>query len=131
MTVVLAPGETALVTLDRSAPAASDSRRRATMTLAELTEWGIAVESWDAGEPQIISEDRGLGYETREVRPTTAVTRLDAGTGALRPWKDIPEVGPEVSGIGEYTARFAVEATDGRLPDRTSGRPPAGSGRCA
>ena len=115
VTVVLTPGETALVTLDRSAPAASASSPAAPVTLAEVGEWDIAVESWDAGEPEIISEDRGLGYVTREVRPTTAVTRLDAGTGALRPWKDIAEVGPEVSGIGEYTSRFAVEATEGRL----------------
>jgi hypothetical protein len=77
--------------------------------LAEITEWAIAVESWDAGEPRLITEDRGLGYETREVRPTTAVTRLEAGTGTLRPWKDLPEVGPEVSGVGEYTASFTLD----------------------
>ncbi len=78
-------------------------------TVAELPEWTIAVESWDAGELELITEDRGLGYETREVRPTTAVTRLDAGTGALRPWKDIAEVGPEVSGVGEYTTTLHLD----------------------
>jgi hypothetical protein len=61
-----------------------------------MPEWAIAVESWDAGGSQLITEDRGLGYQTREVRPTTAVTRIDAGTGPLHPWKDLPEVGPEV-----------------------------------
>ena len=50
-----------------------------------------------------------LGYETREVRPLTAVTRLEAGTEALRPWKDIPEVGPEVSGVGEYSTTLQLD----------------------
>ena len=102
-------------------------------TVAELAEWTIAVESWDAGEPQLITEDRGLGYETREVRPTTAVTRLDAGTGPLRPWKDLPEVGPEVSGVGEYSAVAASRCMRRRrrpLCCSTSAPPPAGSDRC-
>ena len=108
VTVELAPGETALITLDRSG-AASDSSTVPAVTVAEIDDWQIAVESWDAGEPQVISEDRGLGYESREVRPTTAVTRLEAGSGVLRPWQDIPEVGPEVSGVGEYSARFTLD----------------------
>ncbi|MFF1878406.1 glycosyl hydrolase [Leifsonia sp. NPDC058230] len=108
VTVALAPGETALLTFDRSSGAALDSPTP-TETVAELSDWAIAVESWDAGEPRLIAEDRGLGYETREVRPTTAITRLEAGTGPLRSWKDIPEVGPEVSGVGEYTASFTLD----------------------
>ena len=92
-------------------------RRPRRETVAELPEWTIAVESWDAGELKLITEDRGLGYQTREVRPTTAVTRIEAGTGTLRPWKDLPEVGPEVSGVGEY-------ATTLHLDQRTAGRPP-------
>ena len=78
-------------------------------TVAEISEWTIAVESWDAGELKLITEDRGLGYQTREVRPTTAITRIEAGTGTLRPWKDIPEVGPEVSGVGEYTTTLHLD----------------------
>lgn len=109
VTVTLAPGETALFTLDRSAPAAPESAPPAAETLAELPQWSIAVESWDAGELQVITEDRGLGYVTREVRPLTAVTRLDAGTGRLRPWKDIAEVGPDVSGVGEYTTTLRLD----------------------
>ncbi len=102
MTVTLAPGETALLTLDRSVAAAAGSVPGSSETLAESAEWSIVVESWDAGELQLITEDRGLGYETREVRPLTKVTRIDAGTGTLRPWKDLPEVGAEVSGVAEY-----------------------------
>jgi hypothetical protein len=83
--------------------------------VAELSGWSIAVESWDAGELQVITEDRGLGYVTREVRPATAVTRLDAGTGDLRAWRDLPAVGPEISGVGEYvtTLRFDAPAEPG------------------
>lgn len=109
VTVTLAPGETALLTLDRSATATAATTSTPPETVAELTEWTIAVESWDAGELELITEDRGLGYQTREVRPTTAITRLEAVTGTLRPWKDIPEIGPEVSGIGEYTATLHLD----------------------
>ena len=109
ISVTLAPGETALFTLDRSAAHEADSAPVPPETAAEIREWTIAVESWDAGELQVITEDRGLGYETREVRPTTAITRLQGGIGSLRPWKDIPEVGPEVSGVGEYSATFTLD----------------------
>jgi alpha-L-rhamnosidase len=107
--VTLTPGETALLTLDRSAAAAPESTPSRPETVAEMPEWAIAVESWDAGASQLITEDRGLGYQTREVRPTTAVTRIDAGTGPLHPWKDLPDVGPEVSGVAEYTATLHLE----------------------
>jgi hypothetical protein len=109
VTVALAPGETALLTLDRSAAAARESTPASPESVAEIPGWAIAVESWDAGELKLITEDRGLGYQTREVRPTTAVTRLDAGMGPLRPWKDIPEVGPEVSGVGQYSTNLHLE----------------------
>ena len=109
VTVTLAPGETALLTLDRAAGAAPASTPAAPETVAELPVWTIAVESWDAGDSELITEDRGLGYQTREVRPRTAVTRIEAGSGSLRPWKDIAEVGPEVSGVGEYTTTLQLD----------------------
>jgi alpha-L-rhamnosidase len=109
VTVTLAPGETALLTLDRSVPAAPESRPAAGETVAEVPEWTITVESWDAGALEVIAEDRGLGYETREVRPRTAVTRLESASRSLRPWKDIAEVGPEVSGVGEYTSTLHLD----------------------
>ena len=114
VSVTLGPGETALLTLDRSAVRARESSPASRETLAELSEWTIAVDSWDAGELQLITEDRGLGYETREVRPTTAVTRLDAGTGTLRPWCDIPEVGPEISGVGRYSTTVHLDHEPGQ-----------------
>ena len=106
VTVSLAPGETALFTLDRSAAAAAESAPATPEVLLELPEWSTAVESWDAGDLELITEDRGLGYVTREVRPSTAISRIDLGTGVLRPWKDIAGVGPEVSGVAEYFATF-------------------------
>ncbi|MFG1685245.1 glycosyl hydrolase [Nonomuraea sp. NPDC049269] len=109
VTVTLAPGETALFTLDRAASQPTGSDPVTAEPSQEIPQWTIAVESWDAGGLEVISEDRGLGYETREERPTTAITRLDAGHGPLRPWKDLPEVGPEVSGVGEYTTTFALD----------------------
>jgi hypothetical protein len=112
VTVRLVPGETALLTLDRAAEPAPDSAPVALEVVGELADWTVAVQSWDAGEPEVIIEDRGLGYVTREVRPTTAVSRLEAGTRTLAPWKDIPEVGPEVSGIGEYTATLPLDQVE-------------------
>ena len=100
------------MTLDRSADAVADSPPPVTEIVAELGPWAISVDSWDAGELQVISEDRGLGYVTREVRPTTAVTRLDAGTGPLRPWAELAQVGPAVSGVGEYTASLVLDVAD-------------------
>ncbi len=108
VTLTLAPGETALLTLDRSAAPAPAAPVEPEL-ITELREWAITVESWNAGELQLITEDRGLGYETREVRPLTAVTRIDAGTGPLRPWQDLAEVGPEVSGVAEYAARLSLD----------------------
>lgn len=109
VTVSLAPGESALFTLDRSQEATPSSPAEVSV-LAEIDGWRVAVESWDAGEPELIEEDRGLGYTTREVRPTTAVTRLPVSGTGLAPWAELDGVGPDVSGVGEYTARFAVEA---------------------
>jgi hypothetical protein len=109
VTVTLAPGETALIVLDRSAAAGPASTPVSPETVAELSEWAIAVESWDAGDLELITEDRGLGYQTRETRPRTAITRLQAGWGPLRPWKDITEVGAEVSGVGEYTTTLHLD----------------------
>ena len=106
----LRPGEVALFTLDRSASPEDVIETRSEI-LTEIPEWSIRVESWDAGEPELITEDRGLGYETREIRPTTAVAVHDAGTGTLRPWKDIPGIGAEVSGVAEYSASAVLDAS--------------------
>jgi hypothetical protein len=111
----LAPGETALFTLDRS-QSAVESAPVAAETAAELVDWRIVVESWDAGEPRTIVEDRGLGYETREVRPQTAVTALVTDATVLAPWTDLPGVGAEVSGVGDYRTSFAFDgAGDGAV----------------
>ncbi|MFB7882915.1 glycosyl hydrolase [Microbacterium sp. NPDC056057] len=111
--LTLAPGEVAIVVLDKTTDAA-DSPAPAVTEVARAEAWRLVVESWDAGEPEVLEEDRGLGYVSREVRPTTAVTRLDAGTVELAPWSEISGVGADVSGVGEYTAVLSVaEVADG------------------
>ncbi|MCV2394293.1 glycosyl hydrolase [Actinotalea sp. M2MS4P-6] len=113
--LTLAPGETALVTLDRSTGAVESAPVEA-VELARLDRWEIRVESWDAGEPEVVTEDRGLGYVTCEVHPTTAVTDLAASTDELAPWSALPGVGPEVSGVGEYRSAFDLDARpEGRV----------------
>lgn len=111
VTLRLAPGETALLTLDRSAaPAVSEPTGLEVLT--EIDDWHLTVESWDAGPMLTITEDRGLGYVSEEVRPTTAVTRLKAEVDDLRPWKDIPGIGGDVSGVGEYTATVHLDTVE-------------------
>lgn len=108
VTVTLAAGEVALFTLDRS-DAPTDVPGKRTEVMADLEAWSITIESWDAGDDVTLTEDRGLGYETREVLPTTAVTRIVVGPSPPLPWWDIDEVGPEVSGIGEYTTTLSLD----------------------
>ena len=115
VTVKLAPGETALFMVDRSA-AGEPSEPVSAEVVTSVREWTIAVESWDAGAPELITEDRGLGYETREVRPTTTVTRLESADRELKSWASLDGVGAQVSGVGEYRARVRLdEVPAGRL----------------
>lgn len=116
VTVDLAPGEAALFTYDRSEPA--EETEPAVEEIVEvLSGWTTRVESWDAGDLETITEDRGLGYQSVEVRPLTRVRVLETHEQELRAWSELPEIGPEVSGIGEYTTAFLLDPapeTDGR-----------------
>ncbi|MEI3848546.1 MULTISPECIES: glycosyl hydrolase [unclassified Microbacterium] len=111
--LTLAPGEVAVVALDRATDA-DDSAAPPVAEVARADEWELVVESWDAGEPEVLTEDRGLGYVSTEVRPTTAVTPRDAGRVRLAPWSELDAIGPEVSGVGEYRATL-------RAPDPAPG----------
>lgn len=73
-----------------------------------LKEWELEVEDWNEGEKVEIIEDRGLGIVTKEVYYETTKEKLSAGTVELKPWKDIKEIGPEVSGVGYYKTRFTL-----------------------
>lgn len=108
VSVALAPGEIALLTVDRSRRP-SESAPASRSTVQEVEGWSITVESWDAGENELIVEDRGLGYESREVRPTTAVTTIAVDGAQLRPWTELAGVGPEVSGVAEYRAEVVLD----------------------
>lgn len=106
VSVPLQPGETAYFTVDHTGPVGGVPATETVVTT--LDDWQIAVESWDAGEPEIISEDRGLGYVSREVKFATAVTTLPSSERSLKPWRELPEVGPDVSGVGDYVAELTV-----------------------
>lgn len=69
-----------------------------------LPVWNLTVEDWNEGDKECIVEDRGKGFVTKEVFYKTRKTLLEVGETELKPWKDIPAVGGEVSGIGYYTA---------------------------
>lgn len=116
---VLQPGESAVFIVDRDAESRSyRSSRRVVRPVVELNDWAIAVESWDAGGIETITEDRGKGYQTREAHPRTLVTRLEVPERTLLPWDEMVEVGPDVSGVGEYRTEFELTADTFDTADR-------------
>ena len=74
----------------------------------ELPRWNLTVEDWNEGERREILEDRGLGYTTKEVYYETVKSPVEVGETALKSWKELKEVGPEVSGIGHYETVFEL-----------------------
>ena len=73
-----------------------------------LDKWKLTVEDWDEGEKKTISEDRGLGFITKEAYYETKKTLIDVGETSLKPWKDISAVGEKVSGVGYYSTSFTL-----------------------
>jgi hypothetical protein len=73
-----------------------------------LKTWDLEVEDWDEGEKKIIVEDRGLGIVTKEVYYETKKTRIPVGRTELKPWREIPALGPAVSGVGYYKTSFTL-----------------------
>ena len=79
-----------------------------------LSTWDLTVEDWNSGEKKTVTEDRPAGwaspdspaYTTTEVYYETSKNRIEVGKTELLPWKDIEQVGPDVSGIGYYTTEF-------------------------
>jgi len=103
--VTLRPGEDAILVLDRKEKPVPCQH-----SLSEeisVQNWSLRVESWDKGEVEKIHEDRGLGYETVEYIPRPSVDIINVGPTALLSWRKIPQVGDEISGVGEYEASFA------------------------
>jgi hypothetical protein len=73
-----------------------------------LKTWDLKVEDWDEGEKKTIVEDRGLGIVTREVYYETKKTPIPVGPTELKPWREIPALGPSVSGVGFYKTSFTL-----------------------
>ena len=84
----------------------SMKQRRRSQRVIELTDWTLTVEDWNEGEKKQMIEDRGKGIVTREVYYETKKTKLEAGKVELKPWKDIPQIGPQVSGVGITHVRW-------------------------
>jgi hypothetical protein len=105
-------GRTTLFRLDRAVdPRSLQPAILSAHTAAKLSEWDLTVESWDAGDIEVITEDRGLGYVSTEHKPRTAITKIQVGkVTSLLPWSALPQVGPGVSGTGEYRTRFTLDS---------------------
>ncbi|MCL2164371.1 MAG: hypothetical protein FWH55_08275 [Oscillospiraceae bacterium] len=76
-----------------------------------LPSWSLVVDSFTNGPKTINLENRGLGYITKEAWYPTIHTLLGpVQLTELKPWKDIPEIGQGVSGVGYYTTKFTLPA---------------------
>lgn len=73
-----------------------------------LDQWNLTVQDWQPGEKLTRTEDRGLGYTTTEVTYDTNKVDINVGETELIPWKEIPKVGKDVSGVGTYTTTFTL-----------------------
>ncbi len=70
-----------------------------------LSTWDVTIQSWEPGDKITRSETRN-GITTTEATYTTNKVDIHVGETELIPWKDMQQVGPEVSGVGTYTTTF-------------------------
>ena len=110
VTLTLQPGEATMLVLDHKEVPRELSCGRYDVTEIPLPKWHLVVEDWNEGEKHTITEDRGNGIVTKECWYDTKKTLLDAGEVLTIPWKDIPAVGPAVSGVGTYTVTVEMPA---------------------
>ena len=102
--VELQPEEAALyIWLPGMPPAAAPKAE--TVQILPVSNWKLDVESWAPGEKHVRTQG-----EKAEVYFDTEKTHLTADLEQLLPWKDIPGIGPAVSGIGYYAADFTLPA---------------------
>ena len=101
--VSLEPEETLLLLTVPGTP--QEIRETPPVSVQEIpvSGWSLEVESWEPGEKALRTEPES-GKE--EVTYGTEKRIIRVQLNELKPWKDIPAVGPEVSGIGHYSAAF-------------------------
>ncbi len=87
----------------------------------DITNWDVTVESWTGGDiikrADTFTDSNGVTGE--ESCYATVKTPISFKLDTLTTWDNIPEVGKEVSGRGEYKATFNwdAEAADGAYID--------------
>ncbi|WP_251205782.1 hypothetical protein [Acetatifactor aquisgranensis] len=108
----LQPGEACMIYLEHSSqeekPQDSRPSEWDVPEPVRLRQWDLVVEDWNEGRKVSILENRGLGIETEEVYYETSKERIHVPETDLRPWCEIPQIGPEVSGVGYYTANAVL-----------------------
>ena len=67
--------------------------------MSRLSTWDVTIQSWEPGDKITRSETRN-GITTTEATYTTNKVDIHVGETELIPWKDMQQVGPEVSGVG-------------------------------
>lgn len=105
--LTLCPGEATMLVLDSSAETILPKKRGdGVPEPISLEKWNLQVEDWNEGDRIEVTEDRGLGYVSREVYYETRKTMLDAGETVLKLWRNIAAIGEDVSGVGFYDCTF-------------------------
>ncbi|MCC8138976.1 MAG: hypothetical protein LIO67_01560 [Lachnospiraceae bacterium] len=110
VTLTLRPGEATMLLLDREGKAKVIADNKIYGESIRLPIWDLTVEDWNEGEKKLIIEDRGLGIVTNEVYYETSKTPIEVGRVELKPWRDYPAVGKEVSGVGYYSTKVHLPA---------------------
>ena len=112
LAVSISPGETQLYVLRKDAEP-EDGFREKTETTEEvipLTGWKLSVDSFEPGEEIRRTEtNEETGVTTTEIAYATEHRIIDAGElQQLLPWREIEEIGEEVSGIGFYKTEIML-----------------------
>ena len=108
VTVTLRPGEAMMLAFDKNMAVPNVQKSLCLQQEIPLPKWNLTVESWSKGEKREVTEDRGLGYVTKEIYFETEKNLIPVGETTLKSWKDITEIGPSVSGIGTYETAFVL-----------------------
>lgn len=109
--VDIAPGETMVFVLRKGeAGNLEETDAVAGIEEMELEGWSLVVDSYEPGEKISRTEENlQTGITTTEVAYTTSHVKKDAGIlEELTSWKELENIGEQVSGVGTYTLTFEL-----------------------
>lgn len=111
--ISLQAGEAKILLLKKEANKTDMIRQYTERILPEIkpANWKLTVERWTPGE-KVARLDERCGEKLHEVCVSTQKSTITVMLDQLCSWKDIPEIGPGVSGIGVYQTTFVVDGLE-------------------